>query len=48
MFEINSTTGEITTNASLDRETKSQYILTVRAEDSKYKYYTLSILPEPL
>jgi hypothetical protein len=34
-FAINSTTGEIMTNATLDREAKSQFILTVRAQDSK-------------
>ena len=33
---INSTTGEIKTNATLDRETSSQFILTVRAQDSEY------------
>ncbi|XP_028399940.1 protocadherin Fat 4-like isoform X2 [Dendronephthya gigantea] len=33
-FEINSTTGEITTNSTLDRETESQFILTVRAQDN--------------
>jgi hypothetical protein len=35
-FAINSTTGEIMTNATLDREAKSQFILTVRAQDSKW------------
>jgi hypothetical protein len=35
-FVINSTTGEIQANATLDRETSSQFILTVRAQDSKY------------
>ena len=33
-FTINSTTGEIKTNATLDRETSSQFILTVRAQDN--------------
>lgn len=34
-FIINSTTGVITTAKPLDRETQSQFVLTVRASDSK-------------